>query len=339
MARNLLDLIESEAGPTLQGRIAQALGISESTVRTALGAAMRATLSALIGLVSRQGGADTLAVAVRDQDPNILGNLGSSLSGANQQATADSGWRLLSSLLGDGAAGGLANAVSGFSGVNRGAASLLGIAAPLVMGVLGREQRAAGGNASRLAERLISQKDSVAAALPSGLTILLAGTGVLDGISDRLSTGTAAAAGAGRAAVAQATGVANDTARRVVPRSSWLPLTFLALLVIAAIVYAVVSRGPSVPDFTVNGVDLGKEVIGIVNSATQTLQGVTDAASAGSALPRLQEVSAKLDGLIGPAGQLSGEAKPLSVTPLLLRFPTLKQLIDKVLAIPASAIS
>jgi hypothetical protein len=81
--------------------------------------------------------------------------------------------------------------------------------------------------------------------------------------------------------------VTSAAARQAVLRSPWLRnLAILgALLIVAAIVYAVVSRGPSVPDLTDNGVDLGKEVTSVFDTATQTLQGVKDAASAGAALP------------------------------------------------------
>jgi len=335
MASSILDVIQSEAGSApLQERIAQALGISPSAVRTALTAAVPAILSALIGLISRRGGADSLATALRGQDQNVLGNLANVLGGSNRQSTIDSGRRQLSSLLGDSSVGGLANAISGFSGVNSGAAgSLLGIADTLVMGVLGREQRNAGGNAGDLASVLMSQKDSVAAALPSGLTSLLAGTGVLDGVADRLGAGAAAASRAGQAAMV------SEAARRAAPQSSWLRnLGILAaILIVAVIAYALLARGPSAPDLTVNGVDLGKEVTSGIDTAKQALQGVTDAASAGAAVPKLHDVSAKLDGLVSSAGQLSGGAKTALGAIVSAALPALKEAIDKILAIPGVA--
>src|SRR5262245_58878080 len=341
MARSILEAIQSKAGSApLQERIAQALGISPSAVRTAVAAAIPAILSALISLISRRGGADSLASALRGQDQNALGNLTNVLGGSNQQSAIDSGRSQLSALLGDSSVGGLANAISGFSGVNRGAAgSLLGIVGPLVIGALGREQRNAGGNASDLASVLMSQKESVAAALPSGLTSLLAGTGVLDGVADRLGAGAAAATRAGQAAAAQAAGVASEAARRAAPRSSWLRnLGILAvILIMAAIAYALLALGPSAPDLTVNGVDLGKEVTSGIDTAKQALQGVTDAASAGAAVPKLQDVSAKLDGLIGSAGQLSGGAKTALGAIVSAALPALKEAIDKILAIPGVA--
>jgi hypothetical protein len=59
-----------------------------------------------------------------------------------------------------------------------------------------------------------------------------------------------------------------------------------------------------------------------------------DAASAQSALPKLQEVTAQIDKVDGLLGQLSPEQRKVLagvVNPLL---PSLNQLFDKVLAIP-----
>jgi outer membrane protein OmpA-like peptidoglycan-associated protein len=79
------------------------------------------------------------------------------------------GGRLLSSLFG-GNTGGVANALSSYAGVKSSTAStLMNLAAPLVLAVLGKRVRSDGLNASSLASLLHSQKDTYAAAVPGQL--------------------------------------------------------------------------------------------------------------------------------------------------------------------------
>jgi hypothetical protein len=56
----------------------------------------------------------------------------------------------------------------------------LGLLGPVVLGVLGREQRDRGLDASGLANLLISQKNNVSAALPAGLSKYLREAGIPD---------------------------------------------------------------------------------------------------------------------------------------------------------------
>jgi hypothetical protein len=87
----------------------------------------------------------------------------------------------------------------------------------------------------------------------------------------------------------------------------------------------------------VGGLDIGKQVTDNITSLRTTLDGVTDAASAQTALPKLQEVAAQIDKVDAMIGQLSPEQRKLLaglVNPLM---PTLNQLFDKVLAIPGVA--
>src|SRR5262249_7911097 len=72
------------------------------------------------------------------------------------------------------ALGALSSTVSKFLGVGEGPMqTLLGLLTPLIMGVLGREQRAAGLDAGGLAQMLTGQKAEIAAAMPAGLGNLL----------------------------------------------------------------------------------------------------------------------------------------------------------------------
>src|SRR5262249_10465148 len=94
---------------------------------------------------------------------------------------------VLSSMLGGGATGVLTSTVSRFLGIGEEPVrTLMGLLTPLIMGVLGREQRAAGLDASGLARMLIGQKNAGAAAMPTGLGQLLeANTRLHDGTVSR----------------------------------------------------------------------------------------------------------------------------------------------------------
>ena len=64
--------------------------------------------------------------------------------------------------------------------------SLLGMLGPIVAGVVGQQQRSAGLDSKGLTSLLTSQKDTIAAAMPSGFASLLGGTGLLDGLGRHL---------------------------------------------------------------------------------------------------------------------------------------------------------
>ena len=75
-------------------------------------------------------------------------------------------------------------------------------------------------------------------------------------------------------------------------------------------------------------------VTGALASATTTLNGVTDAASAQAALPKLTEVNDKLDQLGGLVGQLPAEGKTALAALINGALPDLEALIAKVSEIP-----
>jgi hypothetical protein len=84
----------------------------------------------------------------------------------------------------------------------------------------------------------------------------------------------------------------------------------------------------------VGGVDVSKQVTDGIANLRSTLAGVTDAASAEAALPKLRNITAQIDQVDELIGRMTPEQRKLLagiVSPLM---PTLNQLFDKVLAIP-----
>jgi hypothetical protein len=94
---------------------------------------------------------------------------------------------------------------------------------------------------------------------------------------------------------------------------------------------------PAIPSLTVGGLDIRKEVTDSITNLRTTLTGITDAASAQVALPKLREVTGQIDKVDGLLGQLSPEQRKVLAGVVNPLMPSLNQLFDKVLAIPGVA--
>jgi uncharacterized protein YjeT (DUF2065 family) len=176
MTDNIVSTISRFLTPELIGKMASATGLDRSMAHKATAAAVPAILSGLADVAARPGGARQLANAVAEQPTDLLGSLVNSLTGAQQMADKGSG--LLSSLLGGGMSGLLAATVGKFLGIGENPMRMLmGLLTPIIMGVLGREQRAQGMDANGLARLLTGQKDEIGSAMPAGLGRLLEQSG------------------------------------------------------------------------------------------------------------------------------------------------------------------
>ena len=85
---------------------------------------------------------------------------------------------------------------------------------------------------------------------------------------------------------------------------------------------------------TVDGVDLGASVTTAIDGLKTSLEGITDAATAQAALPKLQEATGALEKVNGMAGKLQAEQKSALAALITAALPVINPLIDKVLAIP-----
>jgi len=347
MATNLVTLIMQFLTPDMIGRIANTLGVGRSDTATAVDAAVPALLAALTGVATQPGGPQKLANAAK-QETGVLDRFGSMLGGGGQTSFVDRGSQMLSSLLGDRDQSALANAVGKYSGLQTGpSSSLLGALVPVVMGTIAQQQ---GGrvDAGSIANLLTNQKDNIAAALPSGLSRLLGGTDLLEPLGDTVRRTTAAGGEAARAAAAAVARTADDTrrsAQAAVPSTNWLMWAILALAIAAFLFYLLARPGEQVvqqgvtteQNIIVGGLNLNQQVTDSIGSLRTTLNGITNAASAQAALPRLQQATAQLDKVSGVLGQLSTGQRTVLAGLINPVMPALNQLIDRVLAIPGVA--
>ncbi|MGE0853829.1 MAG: DUF937 domain-containing protein [Hyphomicrobiaceae bacterium] len=169
---SIVSAISSLLTPEIVGKLAAASGLDSYAAQSAVSAAVPSILSGLADIAATPAGARQLASAVAEQPASMLASITSSLAGSAQ--VAEKGAGLLASLLGGGALAQLATAVSKFAGIGEGPTrTVLGLLAPLVLGVLGREQRVAALDTNGLARLLLGQKEQFAAALPAGFKSLL----------------------------------------------------------------------------------------------------------------------------------------------------------------------
>jgi len=351
MATNLVSIVMNFLTPDMIGRIASALGLGRNGTSSAIEAAVPTLLAAFASAATSPGGPQKLADAAK-QETGTLDKLAGMFGTASQTSVTERGSQMLASILGVRDQTALADAVGKYSGLGSAAGgSVLGALAPVVMGAIARQQGPRALDAGNIASLLASQKDNIAAALPSGVGKLLGGTGLLDALGDAAKRTAAAGGETTRAAAASVARTIDDTRRSGVvaaPASAsmnWLFWAIPAVAIAALLVYLfgrpteqVVQQGVSaVQSVTVGGLDIGKQVTDNISSLSATLGSITDAASAQAALPRLQNATAQIDRVSGMVGQLSdGQRKVLAglINPMM---STLNQLFDKVLAIPGVA--
>jgi hypothetical protein len=372
MAVNLVGMVMQYLTPGRIGRIAAAFNLDSKSAQSAAEVSVPSLLAGLASIALKPTGAPKLVDAVREH-AGALDSRSNAVGGStNQAALADKGTQWLSSLLGDQNQTALAGAVAKFCGLSQAASeALLGLFFPVVLGTIAKQLGASSLNASSLTRVLASQKDNIAAALPSGFAELLQGTGLLgalSGAADKVSVAAnqapraaAIATNAGsRAATAvtdqasRAAATAARTATRTRADSLTVPATFNwlywiipALILAALVAWFFASNRPeqvgqppvktTTQSLTVGGVDVGKEITEGLENLRTALQGVTDAHSAKAALPKLQDAKGQIDKVNGLIGELSPEQRKI-LTGMVNQFmPTLSSLFDKVLTIPGVA--
>jgi hypothetical protein len=359
MAANLVSVVMQFLTPDMIAKIASALGLERSVAQRAIGGAVPALLLSLADLASTPNGIRQLGNTLAQQQPGSLESLKSLIGGSGQNTLAETGSSMLSGLFGGGTLGTMAQTIGKFAGVGEGSSkSLLGMLGPVVLATLGQQQRSAGLDASGLASLLGSQKDQIAAAIPSGLADQLSAAGLIDRASGSLRGGAAATsaagsriAGASERTVAGATQAASATTRAAMSR--W-PYWLVGLVVLGGLAWFALGRpggqtvaerpattkpatgtvGMAPSDLTIGGVNLANQVNSSVGALSSVLPSITDAASAQAALPKLREATAQLDEVSNLAAKLSPEGKSALAKLIAAATPTINQMCDKVLATP-----
>lgn len=171
---NLVQTVIGALSPDMIGNLSSVLGESSGSVSKGVSAAAPALLAAALQQSSTSSGASGLLSLISqatgggnplDRLPALLGDDGARAGLLSQGKT------LSDSLLG-GNAGAVTNSLASFAGVKGGAATqLLSLAAPLVLGAIGKSLGGAP-TASGVQSLLSDQRASILGALPPGLGAL-----------------------------------------------------------------------------------------------------------------------------------------------------------------------
>jgi hypothetical protein len=363
MATNLVSVVMQFLTPDMIAKIASVLGIDRNVAQKAVAGAIPALLASLADVASTPNGARQLTNTLTQQSSS-LESLKNLVGGAGQNLLAESGSSMLSGLFGGGTLDAMAQTIGKFAGIGEGTSkSMLGMLGPVVLGALGQQQRSAGLDAGGLASLLTSQKDQIAAAMPAGLADQLSAAGLIDGATGSLRSGAAAASAAG-GRIAEASertvyraGQTASAATRSTAASQWT-YWLVAAVVAGGLAWFALGRsgedtvaqapppsmtrttpgtvGLAPADLTVGGMNLGNQINASVGSIKSVLPGITDAASAQAALPKIKEATAQLNEVSSRATQLSPEGKSTLVKLIVAATPTINQMCDKVLAVPGA---
>jgi hypothetical protein len=304
--------------PDRIAKMASASALDRTAAQKAVSAAVPAILSGLANLAASREGAQRLSSVIAEQPRDTL----ASYAEMSKPATRlqDAGKNTLSTLLGVGALDTLASSVGKFAGIDDGSSrSMVGMLVPLVLGILGRQQREGGLTASELATTLASQRDEFNAAMPAALSQYLQRSGYLN----------------------RTTGTDRRTASTSSVPTRWVYWA-LPLAALAGLAWSFLSGDWSQPDQAGNTAgaikstdqamhaasvasetDIGRQLNEAMNSLQRSLTGVRDADSGAALLPKLRDVSAQIDRLTEMVDRLPAEARTRLTGSLTCRIPAI----------------
>lgn len=337
MSFNLVDLVKDQIGDQLMGTLSGALGTTPDQTTGALSGALPGLLSGLTESASSPTGASALFDSIQKQDDGMLGDIGNLLGGSNSAQIANQGTSVLESILGSGALGQLAGVVSSFAGIGRGnSSSLMGMLAPIVLGVIKNKLSGGGMNAGSIASMLTGQKANINAAMPHGFSDQLQSSGFFKSL-ETANSGIPHPTTATNQVASAPEKSNNGILRWLLPAAGLLIIGWLAMQFLGGNKAEDVTSTEAVQDAMPDGVDLGavtNDLNDVFSSTTDSLTGIEDLDSAKAALPAIEEATGKLGGLSDVIGGLPDIAKGPVASIVQTGLAALQPLVEKVSAIP-----
>lgn len=171
---NLLNLLKYQLGSNLTGQLSNFLGEKPELVQSALDATLPSILSVFVRKAADKTGGNEIMDTIKhgNHDGSMLNYLTGLFSGGSStNSLMSSGDILANKFLGNKKSV-LADAIINFSGIKKDAAnSLVKIAMPLILGVIGKQVKNQNMDVNGLMNLLSSQKGHIGAAIPSGFAI------------------------------------------------------------------------------------------------------------------------------------------------------------------------
>ena len=170
---NLMDMAKSYLTNELVSKASSALGESEGGISKILSAAVPSLIGSIADKASTSHGAEEVAkMAADNHSSGLLGSLGNFFGGDNSSNLLSSGGGIISSLLGGGQGNMLTSLISNFAGAKSSTVTtLLSMAAPAILGMIGKHSADNNVSASGLGSLMSGQKDLAMKALPSGFSL------------------------------------------------------------------------------------------------------------------------------------------------------------------------
>lgn len=168
MPINLLEMVKNYFTADFISNASSNLGENNSGVSKALTAIIPTSLSAILNKATSGSGGDADVLEMAKNSVYAATDHSASVT----EETKEKGNGLLTNLFGSNQST-IENSISGFSGLkNSSTSSLLSLALPAIMGILGKHAEENNLSASGLAGFLSSQKENIKNALPPGLSSL-----------------------------------------------------------------------------------------------------------------------------------------------------------------------
>ncbi len=309
---NIVETIQQELSGGLLDKLSSYTGQGEMKTRTAAAAALPALLSAFGSMASTSTGAEKLAAMARKFTPEEMASL-SGMTTGQSAAMFDESKSALTGMLDGNALHGIVVLLQKFTGFDIDTVKkLLAFLTPVILGSLTKKFGTAGLTGSTVSALFAEQKDNIANAMPAGLSL-----SAIPGLPNADAVANAGSGG-----------------------SMLLPILLVLALAAAGYWYFIIrpqpepvkpaevmNMAPEVSQFSSQLNDILRPLIG-------TLTQVKDAASAEIALPKLQEISGRFDGLKAAMTKVPETDKAKVKKMINDGNARLKEVADKVLALP-----
>ncbi|MEL6719489.1 MAG: OmpA family protein, partial [Bacteroidota bacterium] len=290
MAINLIDILQNQLGDSFAKQAGSFLGESEDNTKKALSG----ILPALMGSIAKKGADEKGAGAILDMinnngfDGSMLNNVAGLLSGGDStNSLLNTGSSILNMLVGDSKLGNVVNMISMFSGMGKGSSkSLISMAAPLLMSVIGKRVKSEGLGAAGLMNLLQGQQGFVQKLLPAGLSSIAGSLGLADmggKVKDTVGNTAKMVGGAAdrvASSASDAAGTAKSGLGRFFPWLLLLGAVLLGLYFLRGCDNQVGDLAGDITESTENMVDKAKEGAGdMVDAAGEVVDGAADVLS------------------------------------------------------------
>lgn len=352
---NLLEMTKGAINSQVAAQIGTALGIDGPTATSAINAALPAIFGGLARQASTPAGAASVFGALDRVDATMVDNLGAALSGGKLQSLIELGTKLLPTIFGSNYSSVFAT-LGRITGLGTGKIGpLLGMLAPIVIGMLAKVKKSSGLDLTAFSRLLMDQKENLTG-LDSGLVEQL-GLGSVGGPPKQILEPTSHA----MPSVAESTRVAPT--RGFSKISMWL-IPILALAAVGVALYLYVFTRDGGEFFPITNQDTGAAnpttmtpgmrprpapdteeappakqedpsaaaILDFVKDASKTFAEIKDEASAKTAAESLQKLAAKVDSL--NLEKLAGPAKAAATTALKKFLDEAKAWAEKAYASP-----